>query len=165
MCAHFDSEFSGSVTNHYHVLIDTTTFGKETLKRNQNFPMPFVFTNINILFATATNLETNGDVLESSNWRLNLKAPQIKFTHRQSESTYNNVEISNAKQVNMNQKPCAKMLVVAQKTIENHRPPSKQVQSNFVSSETIRRVENILSGSHSGAFVKLWISVLVDTEN
>ena len=52
----------------------------------------------------------------------------------------------------MNQKPCAKMLIFAQKTIYNARPPSKQVQTDFVNSETIRRVENILSGTHSVAF-------------
>ena len=54
--------------------------------------------------------------------------------------------------MNMNQKPCAKMPVVAQKTIYNARPPSNQVQTDFVNSENIRRVENILSGPHSGAF-------------
>ena len=58
----------------------------------------------------------------------------------------------------MSQKPCAKMLVVAQKTIYNFRPPSKQVQTDFVNSETnsvkviVNRVEIILSGPHSGAF-------------
>ena len=31
VCVHFDSEFCSLVTNHYHVLIDTTTFEKETL--------------------------------------------------------------------------------------------------------------------------------------
>ena len=47
------------------------------------------------------------------------------------------------------------MPVVAQKTIYNARPPSKQVQTDFVNGETIRRVENVLSGPHSGVFVKL----------
>ena len=44
VCAHFDSEFCGLVTNYYHVLLDTTTFGKETLERNQNSPVPCIFT-------------------------------------------------------------------------------------------------------------------------
>ena len=47
------------------------------------------------------------------------------------------------------------MPVVAQKTIYNARPPSKQVQTDFVNSKTIRRVENILSGPHSGAFCQI----------
>ena len=62
MSAHFDSEFCGLVTNHYHVLLDTTTFEKETLKRNQNFPVLCIFTTFKFLFSTATTLETNGDV-------------------------------------------------------------------------------------------------------
>ena len=65
---------------------------------------------------------------------------------------HNNVKNSNAKQVNRNQKRCAKTPVVAQKTIYNARPPSKQVQTDFVNCEIIRRVENIWSGPHSGAF-------------
>ena len=32
MCAHFDSDSCGLVTNHYHVLLDTTTSEKEILK-------------------------------------------------------------------------------------------------------------------------------------
>ena len=55
----------------------------------------------------------------------------------------------------MNQKSSAKMTVVAQKTIYNASPPSKQVQTDCVNSETIRRVKNILSGPHSGAFCQI----------
>ena len=55
----------------------------------------------------------------------------------------------------MNQKPCAKMPEVARKTIYNARPPSKQIQTDFVNSENIRRVENILSGPHSVAFCQI----------
>ena len=139
--AHFDSEFCGLVTNYYHVLLDTTTSEKETLKRNQNFPVPCIFTTFKFLFSTATNLETNGDVLTK------LKLPAF--------ACHKNVKNSSAKQVNMNQKRCAKMPVVAQKTIYNARPPSKQVQTDFVNSEIIRRVENILSGPHSGAYCQI----------
>ena len=45
------------------------------------------------------------------------------------------------------------MPVVAQKTIYNSRPPSKQVQTDYFNSETIRRVENILSGPPFGFFL------------
>ena len=47
------------------------------------------------------------------------------------------------------------MPAVAQKTIYNARPLSKQVQTDFVNSETIRRVKSILSGPHSGAFCQI----------
>ena len=52
----------------------------------------------------------------------------------------------------MYQKPCPKMPIFAQKTSSNARPPSKLVQTYFAKSETIRRIDNILSAPHSGAF-------------
>ena len=47
------------------------------------------------------------------------------------------------------------MPVVAQKTIYNVRPPSKQNETDFVNSEILRRVETILCGLHSGAFCQI----------
>ena len=161
VCAHFDSEFCGLVTNHYHVLLDTTTFEKETLKRNQNFPVPCIFTTFKFLFSTATTLETNGDVFTKLKLAVEFNSSADKVDSQTVRkqlpafACHNNTKISNAKQVNINQKPCAKMPVVAQKTIYNARPASKQVQTDFVNSETIRRVENILSGPHSGAFCQI----------
>ena len=62
VCAQFDSESCGLVTNHYHVLLDTKTFEKETLKWNQNFAVPCVLQTFIFLFSTAGTLQTNGDV-------------------------------------------------------------------------------------------------------
>ena len=42
VCAHFDSEICNLVNSHYDVLIDTTTFENDTLKRYQSFPVPFL---------------------------------------------------------------------------------------------------------------------------
>ena len=146
------------VTNHYHVLLDTTTFEKETLKRNQNFPVPCIFITFKFLFSTATTLETNGDVFTKLKLAVEFNSSADKVdsqTVRKQLPAFvcqNSVKNSKAKQMNINQKPCAKMPVVAQKTIYNARPPSKQVQTDFVNSGTIRRVESILSGPHSGAF-------------
>ena len=161
VCAHFDSEFCGLVTNHYHVLLDTTTFEKEGLKRNQNFPVPCVFTTFKILFYTATTFETNGDVFTKLKLAIEFNSSADKVDsqtvrkHLPVFACHNNVKNSNAKQVNMNPKRCVKMPVVAQKTIYNARPPSIQVQTDFFKSETIRRVENILSGPHSSAFCQI----------
>ena len=38
---------------------------------------------------------------------------------------------------------------------KNYLPPSKKVQADFVNSETLRRVETILYGPHSGAFCQI----------
>ena len=129
VCAHFDSEFCGLVTNHYHVLLDTTTFEKESLKRNQNFPVPCIFTTFNFLFSTATTLETNGDVFTKLKLAVEFNSSADKVDSQTVRkqlpafACHSNVKNSNAKQVNMNQKPCAKMPLVAQKTIYNARPP------------------------------------------
>ena len=161
VCAYFDSEFCGLVTNHYHVLLHTTTFENEALKRNQNFSVPCIFTTFKFIFSTATTLETNGDVYTKLKLAVefNSSADEVDSQTVRKQlpafACHSNVKNSNAKQVNMNQKPCAKMPVVAQKTIYNARPPSKQVQTDFVNSETIRRVENILSGPHFGAFCQI----------
>ena len=158
MCAYFDSDFCDLLTNHYHVLLDTTTFEKETLKRNQNFPVPCIFTTFKFLFSTATTLETNGDVFTKRKLAVEFNSSADKLDSQTVRkqlpafACHSNVKNSITKQVNTNQKPCAKMPVVAQKTIYNSRPPSKQVQTDFVISEIIQRVENILSGPHSGAF-------------
>ena len=161
VCAHFDSEFCGLVTNHSHVLLDTTTLEKETLKRNLNFPVRCIFTSFTFLFSTATTLETNGDVFTKLKLAVEFNSSADKVDSQTVRKQlpvfvcHSNVKNSNAKQVNMNQKPCAKMPVVAQKSTYNARPPSKQVQTNFVNSETIRRIENIFSGPHSGAFCQI----------
>ena len=62
VCAHFDSEICNLVNSQYHVLIDTTTFENETLKRYQSFPVPCVYTAFKFLLWIAPNLENNGDV-------------------------------------------------------------------------------------------------------
>ena len=162
VCAHFDSEFCNLVNSHYHVLIDTTTFENETVKRYQSFHVPCVYTAFKFLFWTAPNLETNGDVFTKLKLAIEFNGSGEK-TDLQSVrkrlpafANHNNLsKSSSAKQTNVNLKPSAKMPVVAQKTIYNARPPSKQVQTDFVNSETLRRDETILYGPHSGAFCKI----------
>ena len=162
VCAYFDSEFCCLVNNYYHVLLDATFFEMETLKRNQNFPVACVFTTFKFFFSTATTLEKNGDVFPKPKLAVKFNSSADKVDSRTVRKqlpafAYNNLKNSNAKQVNMNQKPCVKMPVYSQKTIYDARPPSKQVQTDFV--------ENILFGPHSGVFVKLLILLLVVTES
>ena len=165
VCAHFDSEFCNLVSSHYHVLIDTTTFENETLKRFQSFPVPCVYTAFKFLFWTAPNLETNGDVFSKLKLAIEFNSSAEKtdsqsvrkrlpaFANNNNNNTLS--KNSSAKQTNVNPKTSAKMPVVAQKTIYNCRPPSKQIQTDFVNSETLRRVETILYGPHSGAFCQI----------
>ena len=50
VCTQFYSEFCNIVNSHFHVLVDTTTFENETLKRYQSFPVPCVYTAFKFLF-------------------------------------------------------------------------------------------------------------------
>ena len=154
VCAHFDSEFCNLVNSHYHVLNDTTTFENETVKQYQNF----VYTVFKFLFWTASNLETNGDMLLKLKLAIKFNSSAAKTdsqsVHKRLPAFANSNNLSknsSANQTNVNPKPSAKMPVFAQKTIYNGWPPSKQIQTDFVNSETLRRVETILYGPHSGA--------------
>ena len=122
VCAHFDSKFCNLVNSHYHVLIDTTTFENETVKRYQSFPVPCVYTAFKFLFWTAPNLETNGDVFTKLKLSIEFNGSGEK-TDSQSVrkrlpafANHNNLsKSSSAKQTNVNLKPSAKMSVVAKK--------------------------------------------------
>ena len=132
---------------------------KRKLETNQNFPVPWSFTAFRFLFLTAAILKTNRDVFTKFKLAvgLNISAEKVHSQRVRKQLpafAYNYLKNSYTEKVNMKQKPGAKMPLVAQKTIYNARHPSKHV-----------RVENILSGPHSGVFFKLWIFLLVDTEN
>ena len=135
VCAHFDSEFCNLVNSYYHVLIDTTTFEHESLKRYQSFSVPCVYTAFKFLFWTAPNLETNGDVFsklklatEFNSYAENTDSQSLR-KRLPAFANHNNLsKSSSAKHTNVNPKPSAKMPVVAQKTIYSARPPSKQIQ-------------------------------------
>ena len=47
------------------------------------------------------------------------------------------------------------MPVVAQNTIYNARPQSRQIQTDFVNSETLQKVETFFYGPYSGAFCQI----------
>ena len=157
MCAHFDSEFCILVNNHYHFLIDTTALENETLKRYQSCPVPCVYTAFKFLFWTAPNLKTNGDVfsklilaIEFNSSAEKIDAQSVRKRLPAFANKNNLSKSSSEKQTNVNTKQSAKTQIVAQKTIYNIRPPSKQNQTDFVNSEILQRVETILYSPQLG---------------
>ena len=131
--AHFDSEFCNLLNSHYQVLIDTTTFENETLKRYQSFPMPCVYTGFKFLFWTAPNLETIGDVLSKLKIAIEFNCSAEKTDSQSARkrlpafTNHNNLsKSSSAKQTNVDHKSSAKMQVVVQKNVYNARPPSNK---------------------------------------
>ena len=67
--SHFESAFCQLTTtssNNSHVLIDTSeaaTTYDDIFKRNKAFPVSCLFTSFRLLFSSATDLDTKGDVL------------------------------------------------------------------------------------------------------
>ena len=61
VCPHFVSEFCQTATNHFQLLIDSSTDIGST-KHNKSFAVPCLFTTLDHLFSNSSILETNGDV-------------------------------------------------------------------------------------------------------
>ena len=126
--------------------------------------MPCVNTAFKFLFWTAPNLETNGDLFSKLKLAIEFNSSAEKTTSKKQSvrnrlpafTNHNNLSKSgSAKQTNVNPKPSAKIPVVAQKIFFYARPPSKQIQTDFVNCENLRRVETILYGPRSSAFCQV----------
>ena len=160
VCRHFESGFCQIATNHFHLLIDSSTDIGST-KQNKLFAVPCLFTTIEHLFSNSLKLETNGDEFT----KLQLAVDFIDTTGEQYDlaTVHKRLPISNT--ANMLPPPppttktsATKSTGIAQKTIHNavstatgHEP----TQNDQISTETLKRAENFLNGPHSGAFCKV----------
>ena len=61
VCPHFESEFCQIATNHFHLLIDSSTDIGCT-KKNKSFAVLCLFTTFKHLFSNSSKLEMNGEV-------------------------------------------------------------------------------------------------------
>ena len=61
VCPHLESEFGQIATNHFHLLIDSST-DVGCSKQNKSFAVPCLFTTFKNLFSNSSKLETNGEV-------------------------------------------------------------------------------------------------------
>ena len=156
VCPHFESDFCQIATNHFHLLIDSSTDIGCT-KQNKSFAVPCLFTTFKHLFSNSSKLETNGEVFT----KLKLA---VDFTDKTGEkidpaTVHKRLPNSNtAKMLTTTKTTATKTTGIAQKTIYNTisaETGHEQTQTDQICTETLKRVENILSGPHSGAFCKV----------
>ena len=151
MCPHFESEFCQLPTNHFHVLIESA-IDVETMKPIKTFAVPCLFTTFRHLFSTSTSLEFKGDTFS----KLQLA---VDFNNKSGEK----MDTAN---VRKRLPPLATAAIKLPKSTAVTSRVSKtlaratsivpqKTQTDQFSSETLKRVESILSGPHSGAFCQI----------
>ena len=161
VCPHFESEFCQLPTNHFHVLIESA-IDVETMKPIKIFAVPCLFTTFRHLFSTSTSLEFKGDTfsklqvavdfnnksgekMDTANVRKRL--PPLATKLSKSTAVTSGISKTLARSTS----------IVPQKTIHNFlcSTISSKTQTDQFSSETLKRVESILSGPNSGAFCQI----------
>ena len=133
-------------------MIDSSTDIGST-KQNKSFAVPCLFTTFKHLFSNSSKLETNGEVFT----KLKLA---VDFNDKTAEkidpaTVHKRLPISNTAKLTTK---TTTMKTTGQKTIHNTisaRTGHEQTQTDQICTETLKRVENILSGPHSGAFCKV----------
>ena len=162
--AHFESELCQLLTNHFHVLIESA-IDVETKKPIKAFAVPCLFTTFRHLFSISTSLEFKGDTFS----KLQLA---VDFNNKSGEkmdvgnvrkrlpplaTAETKLPKSTAVTIELSKTLARSASIVPQKTIHNFMCStiSSKTQADQLSSETLKRVESILSGPHSGAFCQI----------
>ena len=154
ICMHTDSLFCGVLpANHYHVLFDVSDFTTDFLKKTKLCSVPCLFTTFNCLFSNGKDLETIGTVFE----KLKLAVEYNGLTLQTKGDTTN---IQKRLPNLVNGVGCKTLRTVgstAFKTLENsvEKKSNQQLQTDRLSTETLKRFEKILHGPHSGAFCQI----------
>ena len=154
ICMHTDSLFCGVLpANHYHVLFDVSDVTTDFLKKTKLCSVPCLFTTFNCLFSNGKDLETIGTVFE----KLKLAVEYNGLTLQTKGDTTN---IQKRLPNLVNGVGCKTLRTVgstAFKTLENivEKKSNQQLQTDRLSTETLKRFEKILHGPHSGAFCQI----------
>ena len=164
VCPHFESEFCQLPTNHFHVLIESA-IDVETMKPIKIFAVRCLFTTFRHLFSTSTSLELKGDTFSKLqlavyfNNKSREKMDTANVRKRLPPLATAATKLSKSKAVTSGiSKTFARSTsIVPQKTIYNFvcSTISSKTQTDQFSSETLKRVESILSGPNSGAFCQI----------
>ena len=148
---HFESEFCQLPTKHFHVLIESA-IDVETMKPIKTFAVPCLFTTFRHLFSKLQHAvdfnNKSGEKMDTAIVRKQLP-PLATAATKLPKSTAVTSGIS---------KTLANYTsIVLQKTIHSFvcSTISSKTQTDQISSETLKRVESILSGPHSGAFCQI----------
>ena len=151
---HTDSLFCGVLpANHYHVLFDVSDVATDFLKKTKFYSVPCLYTTFNCLFSNGKDLETIGTVFE----KLKLAVEYNGLT-LQTNGDIPNIQKRLPNLVNgVGCKTHRAVGSTAFKTLENsvEKKSNQQLQTDRLSTETLKRFEKILHGPHSGVFCQI----------
>ena len=161
MCPRFESEFCQIPTKHFHVLIESA-IDVETMKSIKTFALPCLFITFRHLFSTSRTAEFKGDTFSKLQHAVDLnnrygdKIDAANVRKRNPTLATAAIKLTKSRAVSSGfSKTLARSIsIVPQKTFQNFlcSTISSKTQTDQFSSETLKRVESILSGPHSGAF-------------
>ena len=138
-------------SNHYHVLFDVSEVSTEILKRNKPYAVPCLYTTFKTFFSNGTTVKTTGEIFEKLKLAVeyNSSAPPTKVEATSIQNRLPN--LSNSLSTNHRQSG-----IVGYKSLDNaEKTLNQQLQTDRISTETLKRFEIILYGPHSGASCQL----------
>ena len=159
---HTDSLFCGVLpANQYHVLFDVSTDflclmcfkSTDFFKKTKLYSVPCLNTTFNCLFSNGKDLETIGTVFE----KLKLAVENNGLTLQKKGDT-TNIQKRLPNLVNgFGCKTHRAVGITAFKTLEKsvEKKSNQQLQTDRLSTETLKRFDKILHGPHSGAFCQI----------
>ena len=156
-CMHFESiHCDYNPTNHYHVLIDVAEFSADFLKQTKPCSVPCLFTTFKYLFSCSDTLEAKGDVFQ----KLLLA---VEYNHGYSKADTTASVQKRLPMVTKNvtkkfqQPECLQQNFTGHKSLEVNASKQKNqpIQTDQLTTETLKRFQSILSGPHAGAFCQI----------
>ena len=148
---HTDSFFCGVLpANQYHVLFDVSDVATDFFRKTKLYSVSCLYTTFNCLFSNGKDLETIGTVFEKL--RLAVEYNGLKI---QTKGDTTNIQKRLHNLVNgVGCKTHRAVGSTAFKTPENsvEKKSNQQLQTDRLSTETLKKFEKILHGPHSGAF-------------
>ena len=147
VCMHFENGYCELLpSNHYHVLFDVSDVSTEILKRNKLYVH-----NLRNFFSNGATVQTTGEIFEKLKLAVeyNGSAPPTKGEATSIQKRLPNLSSALSK----NYRPSG---IVGYKSLDNaEKTLNQQLQTDRISTETLKRFENISYGPHSGAFCQI----------
>ena len=144
-------------TNQYHVLIDVSGFSADFLKKTKPCSVSCLFTTFRYLFSFSDTLEAKGDVFKNSCWQWSTTKLISTDTQKQTlVLPYKSVfrRLRKTSQINFNnQNACNETFNRLE--VDASKQKNQPTQTDQLTTETLKRVQSILSGPHVGAFCQV----------
>ena len=158
---HFESTHCDyNPTNHYHVLIDVSEFSADFLKQTKPSSVPCLFTIFKYLFSSSDTLKAKGVVFQKLLLAVEYnKSNSIGYSKADTTaSIQKHLPMFTKNVTNKFQQPeCLQRNFAGHKSLEVKASKQKNqpIQTDQLTTETLKRFQSILSGPHVGAFCQI----------